>query len=113
MARQHFSLRTPHQELWTPIDQDYAEYFLDELEKAKRKYPLNRIFNFDETCCKRYPGPPKVFAEKRSEAVKLKRGKGEKENDGDMVASPPRERPFHSVSLPKNYLMSGHIERST
>jgi hypothetical protein len=67
MARQCFSLRVPHPERRTPINQDYAEYCLGELEKAKLKYPTNRIFNFGDTCWKRYLGPQKASAEKETE----------------------------------------------
>jgi hypothetical protein len=77
IARHHLSLRTPHRERRTPIDQDSAEYFLEELVKAKLKYPPNRIFNFDETCWKRFLGSHVVLAEKGSKAVKLKAGQGE------------------------------------
>jgi hypothetical protein len=49
------------------------------LDQAKHQYPANRILTFDETCWKRYFRPDKVFAEKRSGAVKLKTVKSEKE----------------------------------
>jgi hypothetical protein len=76
------TLLTSNAVLRTPgtVDQDSAEWLLEELEKAKWKFPPNRIFNFDETHRKCCLGPPKVFAEKGSEAVKLKTGKGEKES---------------------------------
>jgi hypothetical protein len=60
MARPHFSLQTPHPEHWASIGQDSAECFLGGLEKVKLKYPPNRIFNFDETCWKRYFCPHKA-----------------------------------------------------
>jgi hypothetical protein len=54
-------------------------YFLDRLDLAKPQYPVNCIFNFDETCWKRSLGPTKVLGDKGSEAVKLKIVKGKKE----------------------------------
>jgi hypothetical protein len=65
IARQHFSLRTPHPEHRISINQD-TEYFLEELEKAKLKYPPNRIFKFDETCWKRYLGIHQVLTDREA-----------------------------------------------
>jgi hypothetical protein len=80
MTRQGFSLRTPHPERRTPINEGYASHFLQRLNEARREYPLDHIFNFDETCWKRFLGPKRVLAEKGTEGVKLKSEKGEKES---------------------------------
>jgi hypothetical protein len=80
MERHNFSLRTPHLQRRTPIDQEYATHFLDRLRTARQEYPAERIFNFDETSWKRYVGPNKVLAEKGSEAVELKTVIGEKDS---------------------------------
>jgi hypothetical protein len=69
-----------HPERRTPINRGYASEFLDQLNQCKSEYPLEYIFNFDETSWKRCLGPNKVFAEKGTGAVKQTTVKGEKES---------------------------------
>jgi hypothetical protein len=106
MERQHFSLRTPHPERRTPIDQEYATHFLDRLRTARQECPAERIFNFDETSWKRYVDPNKVLAEKGSEAVKRQTVIGEKESDtGDGCISAAGEKlPFWILTKGKTDL---------
>jgi hypothetical protein len=83
----------------------------EELEKAKWKFPPNRIFNFDETHRKCCLGPPKVLAENGSEAVKLKTGKGEKESGtGYRCISAAREKfPFGIIAKAKTVLSQAKL----
>jgi hypothetical protein len=76
--RQSLSLRTPHQERRTVLDEDYATYFLGRLDSLSNDYPPDLVFNMDETCWRLFEGPQKVLAEKGSETVKLASRTGEK-----------------------------------
>jgi hypothetical protein len=49
MDQQGFSLCTPYSERRTPINREYASTFFYQLNQAKREYPSQNIFNFDET----------------------------------------------------------------
>jgi hypothetical protein len=50
------------------------------LSTLAEDYPLERVFNMDETAWHLYMGPHKVLPEKGVEAVKLKTGRSEKES---------------------------------
>jgi hypothetical protein len=67
----------------------------------KGTYPFNRLFNFYETYLKRYLGPHKVLAEKRSEAVKLKTGKEEKESSTGYgcISAAGQKLPFWIIAI--------------
>jgi hypothetical protein len=106
MERQNFSLRTPHPERRTPVDQEYATCFLARLRTARQEYPAERIFNFDETSWKRYLGLNKVLAEKGSEAVKLKTVIGEKESytGYGCISAAGEKRPFWILTKGKTDL---------
>jgi hypothetical protein len=70
-TRQGLSLRTPHQERRTCLNQDYAASFLDRLNNIHSDYPPELVFNMDETCWRLFETPRKVLAEKGAETVKL------------------------------------------
>jgi hypothetical protein len=70
----------PHPERRCDVDEAPAQRFLARLEVAHSEYPVNRIFDFDETSWRCYLGPHEMPAEKGTEAVKLKSSRGEKES---------------------------------
>jgi hypothetical protein len=69
--RQGLSLRTPHKERRTTLDEEYAAYFLRRLDTLSNDYPPDLVFNMDETCWRLFEAPRKVLAEKGTEIVKL------------------------------------------
>jgi hypothetical protein len=69
--RQSLSLRTPHRERRTELDEAYATYFLHRLDTLPNDYPPDLVFNMDETCWRLFETPRKVLAEKGTETVKL------------------------------------------
>ena len=74
------SLRTPHTERRTTIDEDYVAFFLSRMESLKDDYPPSRVVNFDETCWRFSELPRFIPAEKGTETVKLKCAQGEKQS---------------------------------
>jgi hypothetical protein len=76
--RQGLSLRTPHHERRTTLDEDYTTYFLERLGTLPDTYPPECVFNLDETSWRLFEGPRKVLAEKGSETVKLRSKTSEK-----------------------------------
>lgn len=76
--RQQLSLRTPHKERRTIVDENVATYFLNRLNSLSDDYPPDMVFNMDETCWRLFESPRKVLAEKGTETVKLCSKSGEK-----------------------------------
>jgi hypothetical protein len=77
-ARQGLSLRTPHQERRTTLDDRHAAFFLDRLNSLSNDYPPDLVFNMDETCWRLFETPKKVLAEKGTETVKLRSATSDK-----------------------------------
>jgi hypothetical protein len=63
-THQGLSLRTPHQESRTALNESYATYFLNQLNDRANDYPPYLVFNMDETCWQLFESPRKVLAEK-------------------------------------------------
>jgi hypothetical protein len=78
--RWRLSLRTPHHERRTKVSEAATNAFLQRLNEIPNEYPLDLIFNMDETAWRLYLSPMKGLAEKGSESVKLCSAKGEKES---------------------------------
>ena len=76
--RQGLSLRSPHHERRTALDEDYSAYFLRRLDTLSNNYPPDLVFNMDETCWRLFEAPKKVLAEKGAETVKLSSRTSEK-----------------------------------
>jgi hypothetical protein len=70
-ARQGLSLRTPHHERRTTLDDRVVASFLDRLNSLSNDYPMDLVFNMDETCWRLFETRRKVLAEKGTETVKL------------------------------------------
>jgi hypothetical protein len=76
--RQGLSLRTPHAERRTTVDESYVSCFLHRLNSLSNDYSPDLVFNMDETCWRLFEAPRKVLAEKGSETVKLRSKTSEK-----------------------------------
>jgi hypothetical protein len=63
-TRQGLSLRTPHKERRAELDESYAANLLERLNRLSNDYPLDKVFNMDETCWRLFEAPQKVLAEK-------------------------------------------------
>jgi hypothetical protein len=68
----------PHKERRTPLDKEYAAYFLNRLNSLSNDYPPDLVFNMNETCWRLFEGPTKGPDGKRAETVKLWSRKSEK-----------------------------------
>jgi hypothetical protein len=60
------------------LDENYVAYFLERLNSLSNDYPLDKVFNMDETCWRLFLAPQKVLAEKETETVKLRAPTSEK-----------------------------------
>jgi hypothetical protein len=77
-TRQGLSLRTPHKERRAELDESYAAYFLERLNRLSNDYRPDKVFNMDETCWRLFEASQKVLAEKGAETVKLRAPKSKK-----------------------------------
>ena len=73
------TLRKPHVERRTTINEDSIAYFRQRLDELPKFYPPSHVVNFDETSWCLCLSPHKVLAEKGIETVKIKQQAGEKQ----------------------------------
>jgi hypothetical protein len=77
-ARQGLSLRAPHQEGRTTLDELVVASFLGRLNSLSNYYPPDLVFNMDDTCWRLFETPKKVLAEKGTETVTLRSSTSDK-----------------------------------
>jgi hypothetical protein len=75
--RQGLSLRTRDHERRSKLGETYVDHFLGRLNSLSNDYPLELIFDMDETCWRLFQTARKVLAEKGSDTVKLESTPGQ------------------------------------
>jgi hypothetical protein len=68
---QEFSLRIPYQERRTSLDESYAAFFVDRLNRLSNNYTPDLVFNMDKTCSQLFDTRTKAPSVKGSETVKF------------------------------------------
>jgi hypothetical protein len=76
--RHNLTMRRPHAEKFSTIDDGYTNYFCERTRTLQEDSPPELVFNMEETCWRLFEALRMVLEEKGKETVKLRSERSEK-----------------------------------